>query len=71
MPTAHALQILGLVIGFAGALLVTVTQRQGGISDVTGGKESFYIVLAYPRLWKVGLYLLSAGFVIQFIGEVR
>ena len=70
MPAAHCLQIAGLVVGFVRALLVTVTQRPGGISDVVGGKESFYVVMAYPRLWRLGLCLLSIGFVIQLIGEV-
>jgi len=41
---AHCLQIAGLVIGFAGALLVTVTQQQGGISHGTGRGEAFQFI---------------------------
>ena len=67
---AHCLQIAGLVVGFAGALLLTISQRPGEIYQGTSRGEVAYIVLAHPRLWKLGLWLLVGGFVVQLIGEV-
>jgi hypothetical protein len=52
---AHCLQLAGLVVGFAGALLLTISQRPGEIYQGTGRGEVAYIVLGYPRLWKLGL----------------
>ena len=70
MIAAHSLQLAGLIIGFAGALLLTISQRQGQIYQGTSIGEVAYIVLAHPRLWRLGLCLLVGGFVIQLLGEV-
>jgi len=67
---AHSLQIAGLVVAFAGALLLAISQQAGTITHGTPRGEAPYIILARPRWWRVGLYLLCAGFVIQLIGEV-
>jgi hypothetical protein len=67
---AHCLQLAGLIVGFAGALLLTISQRPGEIYQGTSKGEVAYIVLAHPRLWKTGLWLLVAGFVIQLLGQV-
>ncbi len=59
-------QLIGLLVGFLGALFLTISQRPGG--GVYGGlprREVAYLVLEYPRLWGRGLWLLCAGFVMQ------
>jgi hypothetical protein len=63
------LQLAGLLVGFVGALLVTVSQRSGknAFEGRAAGEEVAYVVLEYPRLWTSGLWLLSAGFVLQLI----
>ncbi len=53
------LQLPGLVLGFLGALFLTISQQPGGgifAGRATG--EVPYLVLEYPRLWGVGLWLL-------------
>ncbi len=69
MLMAHCLQLAGLIVGFAGALLLTVSQRPGEIYQGTSRGEAAYIVLRHSWLWKVGLWLLVAGFVVQLLGE--
>jgi hypothetical protein len=60
------LQLLGLLLGFLGALFVTIAQQPGGgVFEGRPGGEVAYLALEYPRLWKVGLWLLCAGFVFQ------
>jgi hypothetical protein len=66
----HYLQLLGLIVGFVGAVLLTCSQREGAISHSTDKGKATYLILAHPRWWEWGLYLLSAGFVIQFIGAL-
>jgi hypothetical protein len=66
---AHCLQFAGLIVGFAGALRLTISQRPG---DLPGNQilvRGTYIVLARPRLWKLGLWLLVADFVIKLPGQ--
>jgi hypothetical protein len=70
MSVVHGLQLLGLVLGFIGALLLALAQAEGGISDVTAKREHFYLLLAHPKWWKWGMRLLCAAFLIQVIGEV-
>ena len=62
------LQLIGLLVGFAGALLLTISQRPGGgIFAGRPGGEVPYLVLEYPRLWKCGLWLLCLGFLFQLL----
>lgn len=64
--TAWWLQIAGLVVGFLGALFLTISQRPGDIfSGGPGGREVAYVVLKYPWLWTGGLWLLCGGFGLQ------
>ncbi len=61
-------QLAGLVIGFIGAMFVTVSQRPGGGAfEGRPGGEVPYVVLEYPLLWKLGLWLLSTGFLLQAV----
>jgi len=67
------LEFVGLAAGFAGALLVTLTQRPGESGsgfERRGGTVAEFIVLEYPKLWKLGLWLLSAGFLLQGISLI-
>ena len=61
------LQLLGLLLGFAGALLITMSQRPGhSISEGRASGEVPYVVLESPRAWTWGLRLLCGGFILQF-----
>ena len=78
MHAAHYLQIAGLVVGFAGALLLALAQREGDIEQVFGrtiqeaamARGRRYIVLAYPCAWTTGLWLLTIGFFLQGAGMI-
>jgi len=62
------LEFVGLAAGFSGALLVTLTQRPGESGagfERGGGQVAEFIVLEHPTLWKLGLWLLSVGFLLQ------
>ena len=62
------LEFVGLVAGFTGALLITLAQRPGESGsgfERRGGKTAEFIVLECPKLWKLGLWLLSLGFLLQ------
>jgi len=54
MLTAHCLQLTGLIVGFAGALLLTVSQRRGEIYQGTSRGEVAYIVLRHSWLHAAG-----------------
>ena len=69
------LQVLGLCAGFAAALLLGIAQQSPGRGIAQGcrdekGREHLleYAALRYPRLWRGGLGLLVAGFVLQLVG---
>ena len=67
------IEFAGLVAGFAGALLVTLTQRPGESGagfERRGGQVAEFIVLEGPKLWKLVLWLLSAGFLLQGISLI-
>ena len=67
------LEFVGLVAGFLGALLVTLTQHPGESGsgfERGGGQVAEFIVLEHPTLWKLGLWLLSAGFLLQGISLI-
>ena len=65
--TVWWLQMGGLLIGFVGALFLTISQRPGGgVYEGRPRGEVPYLVLEYPRLWLWGLRLLCAGFLLQF-----
>ena len=66
----HYFQLLGLIVGFVGALLLLLSQRESAITHSTDKGKATYLILAHPRWWGWGLYLLCASFVIQFIGAV-
>ena len=66
--TAWWLQLVGLFVGFAGALLLTISQKADpNASSGRSGEEIQFMVLEYPRLWKCGLLLLCAGFFVQLV----
>ena len=69
-PLAACLQLAGLVVSFAGALLLAISQRKSKtITEGRPSSEVSAIVLEYPGLWQWGLYLLCFGFVIQVLEE--
>ena len=59
------LQLVGLLVGFVAAIFMAISQGPGGITHGTERGEAPYIILARPRLWRWGLYLLSVAFVFQ------
>ena len=59
-------QLIGLVIGSLGAFFLAISQQQSQL--LSAGRhwgEVSAIVLERPRLWRAGLWLLGAGFVLQ------
>ena len=63
------LQLAGLLVGFAAALSLAVSQKPGkGIAQATpDGGEAEYLVLRYPWLWTSGLVLFVFGFCLQLV----
>ncbi len=55
------LQLGGLVLGFLGALFVTISQQPGGgVFEGRRSGEVAYLVLEHSRLWKAGLAVMDA-----------
>ena len=64
------LQVLGLVLGFVGALLLVIAQgpfEKGAGFERDGRRTAEFVVQKFPRTWRTGLGLLCAGFAAQLL----
>jgi hypothetical protein len=67
MAMKACFEIAGLLVGFLGALFLTISQVPGSVYEGRPGdrEERAYIVLRHPCLWKWGLGLLCGAFALQ------
>lgn len=61
------LQFGGLVLGFIGAFLLTISQQatRDSVEGRADGREVGFVLLERPGLWRLGLALVCVGFLLQ------